>query len=447
MTPTLSREMARFTGGSHSATSIRDLLRSIEIIAVGIAVLVGLGIWAASGWLASDWLRAEKMPIDMVAQAFAIMGAVTALRFVEGIYRSAIVGLQRQVLYNLVSSLLATLRGLGVIGILIWVSPTIEAFFLWQGVVSIFSLAILGITTYSCMLKGERSGRFSMDALRSVWRFAGGMMGVSLLALLLTQMDKVLLSKLVTLSEFGYYNFASVVASGLGMLISPITQSWYPLLCKLQSEKCEDELVNRYHQGSQLVSVILGSTAVLMIVFGDIILLLWTRDIALTNSTVSFLTPLALGGMFAGLMWMPYQIQLAHGWTSLAIKINLVAAVFIVPATIYFTLRYGAEGAAWVFVLLNAGYLFIGVHFMHRRLLKTEKWKWYIQDLLLPISSSFFVAIIINELIPTPSTPALQSILLIFSFVTMMLVATFAASKIRVQFILFISKIRFSKIN
>ena len=30
MTPTLSREMARFTGGSHSAQSIRDLLRSIE---------------------------------------------------------------------------------------------------------------------------------------------------------------------------------------------------------------------------------------------------------------------------------------------------------------------------------------------------------------------------------------------------------------------------------
>jgi O-antigen/teichoic acid export membrane protein len=40
MTPTLGREMARFTGGSHTAQSIRDLLRSIEIIALGIAVLI-----------------------------------------------------------------------------------------------------------------------------------------------------------------------------------------------------------------------------------------------------------------------------------------------------------------------------------------------------------------------------------------------------------------------
>ena len=38
MTPTLGREMARFTGGIHSNESIRDLLRSIEIIAVGVEI-------------------------------------------------------------------------------------------------------------------------------------------------------------------------------------------------------------------------------------------------------------------------------------------------------------------------------------------------------------------------------------------------------------------------
>jgi hypothetical protein len=34
MTPTLSREMARFTGGAHTADSIRTLLRTIEIITI-----------------------------------------------------------------------------------------------------------------------------------------------------------------------------------------------------------------------------------------------------------------------------------------------------------------------------------------------------------------------------------------------------------------------------
>ena len=48
-TPTLIREMARFTGGAHSPQSICDLLRSLEILCFSIAALVGLGVWAASG--------------------------------------------------------------------------------------------------------------------------------------------------------------------------------------------------------------------------------------------------------------------------------------------------------------------------------------------------------------------------------------------------------------
>ena len=32
MTPTLNREMARYTAGAHSSQSIRDLLRSLEIL-------------------------------------------------------------------------------------------------------------------------------------------------------------------------------------------------------------------------------------------------------------------------------------------------------------------------------------------------------------------------------------------------------------------------------
>src|ERR1035437_3091490 len=53
MRPALGREMARFAGGAHNAQSIRDLLRSIEVIGIAIAGAVALGICFASGWLAS----------------------------------------------------------------------------------------------------------------------------------------------------------------------------------------------------------------------------------------------------------------------------------------------------------------------------------------------------------------------------------------------------------
>ncbi|KOR29483.1 hypothetical protein TI04_08500 [Achromatium sp. WMS2] len=76
MTPTMNREMARFTAGHHTATSIRDLLRSIEIISLSIATFIVISIALASNWLATSWLKTERLPINEVSQAFIIIGFV-----------------------------------------------------------------------------------------------------------------------------------------------------------------------------------------------------------------------------------------------------------------------------------------------------------------------------------------------------------------------------------
>ncbi len=431
MSPTLSREMARFTSGAHSATSIRDLLRSIEFIALGIAILMSLGIWAVAGWLASDWLRAEKLPVETVAQAFAIMGVVTALRFVEGIYRSAIIGLQKQVLYNFVSSALATLRGLGAVGVLMWYSPTIESFFLWQGLVSVFTLGVLANVTYRALPKGERSGRFSVAALRGIAHFAGGMMGITFLTLLLTQMDKILLSKLLTLSEYGYYTLATVVASTLYMLTSPITQAWFPRLSALYAANNQPELITKFHQGAQLVSVFMGSAAFVMIAFAQVVLQLWTCEPELAQRSARLLSILALGNLLNGLMWIPYQTQLAHGWTRLALWINVVSVLIIFPAILWATPRYGAEGAAWVWVSLNTGYVLIGIHFMFRKILTQEKWRWYWQDLLRPLVTAAFVASATAWAMPSTLAEPLQLVWLLLASALTLLASAMAAPAVR----------------
>ena len=203
MTPTLSREMARFTAGAHTPLSIRDLLRSVEIICFGIAILIGMGVWGASAWLGGNWLRSEKLPVEEVVQAISVMGFVVALRFVEGLYHGAIVGLQRQVLFNAVNAFLATLRGLGAVAVLAFVSPTIGAFFLWQGVLSVASVAIFATVVYRTLPSAGGRARFSRPALEGIWRFSAGMLAITFLSFLLMQTDKVLLSRLLSLEAFG----------------------------------------------------------------------------------------------------------------------------------------------------------------------------------------------------------------------------------------------------
>lgn len=445
MSPTLSREMARYTAGSHSATSIRDLLRSIEIVALVLAILLGLGIWAVSGWLASDWLRAERLPVDEVAQAFTIMGAVTALRFVEGIYRSAIVGLQQQVLYNLVNSVLATLRGFGAVGILMWFSPTIKAFFLWQGIISLLALFVLARVTYKALPKAEAKGQFSLQAIRDIGGFAGGMMGITLTSLVLMQTDKIILSKFLSLTDFGYYTLASVVAGALYMMVGPIGQAWYPRLAELQASKQHTQMVEKYHQGAQLVSVIMGSSAITVIVFSETIMRLWTQDPELASRSATLLSLLALGNLFNGLMHMPYYIQLAHGWTSLSTWINIVSIVVIIPTILWAAPRYGAEGAAWAWVILNAGYVFIAVNLMFKKILKSERWRWYLLDNLYPLVGATVGAVLCKWLFSESDILSNQFLNVAIGFLISLTFATYLSEKSRayIKMIIYKKQIKF----
>ncbi|MDQ3228542.1 MAG: oligosaccharide flippase family protein [Pseudomonadota bacterium] len=394
MTPTLNREMARFKAGAHSAQSIRDLLRSLEILCFSIAALIAVSVLSASGYLASHWLQAKQLSVQTVADALSVMALVVALRFVEGVYRGSLFGLQRQVWYNAASAVLATIRHGGAVAILALVSPTISAFFLWQAAISIVSILVFGVTVHRSLPAAPTPARFSRAALTGVWKYAGGMLGITLLSVLLTQVDKILLSRMLELSAFGYYILAATVAGALYMVISPITQSVFPRMVELATRHEEAVLISTYHQGAQLVTVLTAPAVMLLCFFAGGAIYAWSGDGSLAMHTAPILMPLALGTFLNGLMWMPHQCQLAHGWTSLALKTNLVAVLLLVPAIIWVVPQNGAVGAAWIWVALNVGYILIAQQFMHAKLLRHEKWAWYGKDVLLPLLGAALVMLL-----------------------------------------------------
>lgn len=394
MTPTLGREMARYIGGAHSASSIRNLLRTIEILAGVIAVVAACVIWLGSGWLAGNWLNVELLPVDEVSRAISLMGLVVALRFMEGLYRGALNGLQLQVTANVVSAVLTFLRQAGVLGVLAWVAPTLQAFFVWQAAVSITSVAFFLAIVYRYMPTGV-TGSFSLQHLSGVWRFAGGMVMTTVLALLLTQVDKILLSKMLPLKEFGYYALASSVASVIGFTHSPIAQAVYPRLTEILASGDLTQLKSIYHGAAQLVTVIAGSVAITLAFFSHEVLLVWSRDAALADTTSRLVTLLVIGNLLNACMVIPYMLQLAYGWSSFAARVNMIAVAILVPALLWLVPKYGAVAAASLWIALNSGYILITVHFMHRRILPEEKWRWYDADLFRPILGAFLPVITI----------------------------------------------------
>jgi O-antigen/teichoic acid export membrane protein len=429
MTPTLSREMARITGGAHTEESIRDLLRTTEIIAICVAAFCAYGVQLGSKWIAEIWLKAEHLPIEIAAQSISIMGLIISIRFLEGIYRSSIIGLQRQVLLNSINIIMSTLKGLGAVGILAWVSPTIQAFFLWQGIIALATVIIFAIVTYACLPKSSKRPHFSTIALTRVWRYASGMMGITFMTLLLTQIDKVLLSRMISLSTFGYYSLAASVASALYIITTPLVHAWFPNFTQLHELGDNEKLIKNYHLGSQMVSVLVGSTAMVLIIFSKDILYLWTQDSNIADQSGLLLSLLTMGNFFNCLLYMPDQMQYSHGWISLRLRANILAVVVLVPAILWGVPRYGATAAAWIWIILNFMFILIYIQFMHLRILKKEKISWYFRDTLIPLCGGGFAIIVVTFFMNAESH--FKFIWIAMAWVSSMLTALYCSPELR----------------
>lgn len=434
MTPTLSREMARYTAGAHTAQSIRDLLRTLEVICFAAALLIVMVVWLSATWFSVHWLQAEKLPAEEVAQAISIIGFVGALRFVESLYRGAILGLQKQVWLSAVGSGLATLRAVGAICVLAWVRPSIDAFFIWQGLVSGVTISAFVFAVYRHLPPSSQPARFSWFQLRKIWRFAGGMMATTLLVLLLMQVDKIILSRMLSLEMFGYYTLAGTVAAMLYQLTGPVTQAYYPRFTELVTKGDLAGLTKTYHQSAQFVSVLIVPAALILVFFGERILMLWTGNALLAHNVAPLLALLALGTMLNCLMHIPYMLTLAYGWSGFAVCQNIVAVILLVPAILWATPRYGAIAAAWIWVILNSGYLLIGVHFMHLRLLPSEKWPWYRYDVISPTLGAVCVASLLWLIQPDSMIKSIEWIWLLAVGCAMVSVAGFFAPILRKRF-------------
>jgi len=384
----VNREMARYTAGAHTAIGIRSVLRTLEILCLGTAVLVVATVSASRGYLSHSWFRTSAITAGTVRAALLAMGIVAALRLGEGLYRGALYGLQRQVLFSVANAVLSTARFGGALAVVAFVSPTLEAFFLWQALTSAVTVIVLGALVHHTLPRGGQPARWSSAAFHDLQHFAGGVMGITLVSLGLTQADKIVLSRLLPLEAFGYYTLAVTVSNALYKLSEPIMDAVYPRLTELVAARQTSRLAALYHDAAQLVSAFVIPAAMVLTTFAGGVLLAWTGDRRLAEETAPILTVFATGVCLNCLMTVPYRLQLAHGWTSLALTGNTIYLVLLLPALLWVTPRYGPLGAAAIWALLNAAYILINIPLMHRRVLPGELARYYVQDLLGPAAAA-----------------------------------------------------------
>lgn len=386
---TINREVARYSSAGEHAQG-RIVLHTVAVIYWGLAALIGLIVVAVAPAIASHWLGSSTMDSTLLTRAVMLMGLVIACRWPIALYQGALMGAQRLAVASAAQILMVTIGHAGAVVLLALWSSTIEVFFVWHAGAALVHAFVVRWAAWHALGK-YRGEPFEKDVLRRIWRFSAGMSGTAVAAILLTQMDKVLLSRMLDLESFGRYTLAAVVATGLYVLISPVFNVIYPKFSALVSRGDTTALAQLYRTGTRLFCSVLFPLGLAIALFAEDLLAVWTGDAQLATAAGPLVALLVLGTTLHGVMHFPYALQLAHGLVRLPLLIATVLATAMVPLIIYLTSSHGASGGAAAWLLANAAYVVLGTWLTHRRLLIGAGTSWLLRDVGLPFAVSLFV--------------------------------------------------------
>lgn len=396
----MNRELARRSVTDGVAGSMRALVRTLEYFIWPSSVVIALAIAGAGPWLAGSWLHPQAISAEETRRAICMMAVAIALQWPAAFYTNGLSGLERQPTANAINATFATLRAVGAAMVLAFVSPSILAFMAWYALVGGAQSATSAILLWRALPPGP--ARFRLEELRAARRFAGGLFLITGTAIVLMQLDRIILSATRPLSEVGYFTLALTVAAALGRAVQPIFNAVYPRFSRLVATGDERTLTTLYHECSQYLVVMVAALGGFLIAFAEPVVRLWTGDAATAAMVAPPLAILVAGSVINSLLNLPYALQLANGWTSLTGLLNSAAVVIMIPVGIVVIGHFGLAGAASLWLATNVFTLTLGLPVMHRRLLRGELGPWYLRDVLPPMAAAAATGALVHHVLPDP---------------------------------------------
>ena len=391
LAPTVSREIAHGaeTGQQRRSAS---LLRTLGVVYVAVALVIAGLVALAAPWIGARWLQAQALDAATVAQAVVLMGVNLACRWPIGLYTGALSGAHRLARAAAASITMNIAAAVATVAMLAWGERSIQAFFAVQACFGLLQAIVLG--TLARRAVGESGAPYDFGDLRRVWAFSAWMSGVAIGGLLLTQIDKVVLSRLLPLETFGHYMLAVLLVGGLQVLTLPVSSALYPKFSALLARQDLKALEHLYDVGSRLFAAAVFTLAFALAVHADPLLQVWLRDAALAAELAPLVAFMAVGMACIGVMYVPYTLQLASGHPRLAFLTTVGLLLVMVPLVLVLGGRYGALGGAMAWLALGILYLLCGTWLTGRFVMRFAGWRWLASNVGIPVLAALLPALL-----------------------------------------------------
>lgn len=394
---TLSRQSAQYCSGTLSAFEFRSVFKSIQILFCFLTFILFCFAYYIGNEFSNFWIKANDLSQIDIKTSVIFIFFVSILRWQGGLYRGIVNGFEQQVWLNKFNITFSSFKYLVVLIYLNYYSQSIVDFFYYQFIINFLELFFLWRYVHKSMPKISEKVIFKYEYIKKNLYFSLSVAFSSLIWVAVTQLDKLILSKLLTLKNFACYTMAVTLASGINIIISPLSSAILPRFSALMSQNKQYEFQVLYKNVTKLIVMMVMPVMLMMVIQGDKILYAWSNNHYIVENSYKILRGYAIGNVILAVLGMSYYLQFATGKLRLHLIGNIIFVIVLVPMLIYATFRWGGIGASYVWIICNLLYLLFWTPIVHMRYMKYSYLSWITDDILkVSIISGFFSIFLIK---------------------------------------------------
>lgn len=392
LTATLSKE---FASKQKTSAEKLKLLATLEFFYLILLVILLCIFLLFSSQIANNWLKLEALNPADVTLYIKVLGVGLSFQLISNFYMGGIIGLEHQVSANKYQITYGIIKN-GLVLLVIFFNPSLFYFFLWQAIVTVCYVIFIRYKLQSYIVgRNYFSLRIQFDkkVFATVWKFAAGMLIISIVASINTQLDKLVISKLLNIAELGIYNIASSMAQALFVLVTPVSVALLPRFTALYSAKNATEASTLFHHVLKAIAILIFTVSANIIFNASDLIWAWTGSREIAAQASVFMPYMVFGTSLLVLMTLPFDIAVANGYTKLNTVIGILSICFTIPAYIYMVKYYGPLGAAVSWCILQIIVAPTYFHLINKRFINIKNTPDLIfGDIILPIAITFSVA-------------------------------------------------------
>lgn len=330
-----------------------SLYKSVEFIYILLTIIFIAVILGSSNLIAKKWLNLDMLQDNIVSITLVLMSISISIQFISNIPYGCLLGQNRHFSSNILLLLWSLLKGITSIIVIAFIINDIRVFYIVAILFDFIYLLLLRFSLFKHFEKNSKIWNLShMKKLKSIWKYAASLFVISTVSVINRQIDKILISKYLSLTELGAYNTLSTLGNLAILFVSAISIASFSTFTNDYTNKNYKKLDENFMRINNFSALIVICMGIFIATFSIDLINIWIKNDIYSHLLNNVAFYVILGTTFLGLQEIPYIYMLSQGKTKYNVILSFVFMPIGILANYYFINKYGLIGVSITYFLL-----------------------------------------------------------------------------------------------